>query len=419
MIKRVEEDLRSLFSSINVFILLLVLPVYMLTIFGLDPIIQGLSYLPYFFSFIFFYFLYKNKYYSFNFILFWLLFLGLWILPSIINKYSGRLESDLIQLEVLFVHACYISLIIWSYYIFRINNNYNFALILNKISIFLIPLILIFSFKILLLEYNFSGYRYNIFGHSTYFIAEIYLIFSFTLFFLKDSLFKLIALLVVIIFLNFLEVRAAIIPLLFFLTTCYFLYINQFIIKLKIFNFQKNFKISIFLVIFFHIGLFYIYSDYFLSFINSFLYLDSPDRGISSGFTERLSVWKDGIESIKSRPFLGIGYWVKIYGYQVAHSDVIFNDENWLIYNNPNLEIHNAFIRIVAENGIILGIFLAILLTLAITSLINNKEYNLLFIMFSILFFLSFSTRHLTLNLLNIILYFLVVEQFLSNRKNI
>jgi len=80
--------------------------------------------------------------------------------------------------------------------------------------------------------------------------------------------------------------------------------------------------------------------------------------------------------------------------------------------------IHNAFIRIATENGLLLLMMALIIIFLACFRLIKLKNFKDLALVVSILFFLFFATRHLTLNLMNILLYYVLIRSLSIDSKN-
>ncbi len=90
-----------------------------------------------------------------------------------------------------------------------------------------------------------------------------------------------------------------------------------------------------------------------VAFVSSTLYLNSAARGWNSGLTGRVDVWIKGLHSIHENPLLGLGYWVSPYGYQL---------DTRVSINNPNFDIHNAWIRIAVENGLPLLTFVCVLI---------------------------------------------------------
>jgi O-antigen ligase len=130
------------------------------------------------------------------------------------------------------------------------------------------------------------------------------------------------------------------------------------------------------------------------NYITKFLLLDSRVGNIAG----RLPVWELAYQSILKNPVTGMGFWVHPMGYEM------------ISIHMPHLEIHNAFLRIASENGLGLLIMILVFLIIAFYKLIKVRNFSELAILTGALFFLFFATRHLTLNLLNIILYFVILK---------
>ena len=77
----------------------------------------------------------------------------------------------------------------------------------------------------------------------------------------------------------------------------------------------------------------------------------------------------------------------------------------WARLGSPGLEIHNAFIRIATENGLALTIIIIGTGLGATIKLHQNKNALGLALVLAVTFYLCFATRHLTLNLMNVMLY--------------
>jgi O-antigen ligase len=127
----------------------------------------------------------------------------------------------------------------------------------------------------------------------------------------------------------------------------------------------------------------------------------------------RGQVWRLAMNSIIDNPFQGIGFWVNPMGYSIPENFSI-----WHRLDSPELVIHNAFIRIATENGLLLLMMALIIIFLACFRLIKLKNFKDLALVVSILFFLFFATRHLTLNLMNILLYYVLIRSLSIDSKN-
>ena len=143
--------------------------------------------------------------------------------------------------------------------------------------------------------------------------------------------------------------------------------------------------------------------------VENFLMLDTRTNNIAG----RGMVWQLAMNSIVENPFQGIGFWVNPMGYSIPE-----NFPPLTRLDNPALVVHNAFIRIATENGILLLMMVLIIIFLACSRFIRLKKFQDLALVVSILFFLFFATRHLTLNLMNILLYYILIRSLSIGSKN-
>jgi len=137
--------------------------------------------------------------------------------------------------------------------------------------------------------------------------------------------------------------------------------------------------------------------------------LDTRTKGIAG----RGQVWELAMNLIIEHPFQGIGFWVNPMGYSIPENFALGTT-----LDHPALVIHNAFIRIAAENGLLLLMMVLIIIFLTCFRLIRLKKFKDLALIVSILFFLFFGTRHLTLNLMNILLYYTLIRSLSIDSKN-
>ena len=114
-------------------------------------------------------------------------------------------------------------------------------------------------------------------------------------------------------------------------------------------------------------------------------------------------MWQLGLETIKTHPWFGIGFDVtpNYYGF---------------IYNNAANTIHNMFIRIATENGLPLLLLIVLTLIFSIIRLFQSKDYFAIAVLLSVIIFHSFSTRHISINLINIIFYIIIMRSFYDLR---
>lgn len=390
--------------------LALTFPVYILTFVGMKPITQGFAYLPYALIFLYFWYRSSNLFFSKKFIFFWVIFLAAWIIPSVINAYSGRLESDLVRLPVLFVHVAYMTMLLLSYGMYlSLNDNQSLKKLLLNISFMLSPLLIILFIKTLLLEYDHPELRHSPFGASPHFVGEILLVFVFGVLFTKTYWVKAFIFFITLLFLILLENRTGMIAFLILL--------GGLSLRWLFSNYNERVDRKKFAIVLIGIILFLIpFYQMIYNFVDQHIfYITSQSRGLGSGFTWRSIPWERAYESILTRPFLGVGFWVKPYGYELTHYLHWFSTQG-PFYNNPNYEIHSAWIRIFAENGLVLFSIIMSLLLIVIIKCIVRRDLIILLIILSIMFYLSFVTRHLTLNLMNATLYMLILRTLFQDR---
>ena len=153
----------------------------------------------------------------------------------------------------------------------------------------------------------------------------------------------------------------------------------------------------------------FLFFNQIVSLVESFLMLDGRTKDIAG----RGQMWQLAMNSIIENPFRGIGFWVNPMGYSIPENFPI-----WSRLDSPGLVIHNAFIRIATENGLLLLMMALIIMFLACFRLIKLKNFKDLALVVSILFFLFFATRHLTLNLMNILLYYVLIRSLSIDSKN-
>lgn len=336
-----------------------------------------------------------------NFILFWIFLLLAWCTPSLINYSSRRLESDLVNLEVLFANVIFLSSILFALVIWLTHDkNNNFKKLLSTLFISLIPIVFLIILKTIYLKYLNHDARPFPFDIHPVVASEIFFISMIGLMTLKNQYLKLILSAPLFIGLVLLESRGYIIASFFVFLVCFIL--PSFI------RLTTKQKIAIVLITFLclFLGFDFIY--------NSILKLNSPSRGLESGFSGREFVWEYALQSIMNHPWLGVGYWVNIFGYSMP---VDFPVNVWQNINAPTNTIHNAFIRIAAENGLILACLSYFTIIFSIFKAIQKKLYFELVIVMSMIFALFFSTRHLTNNLMNIIFYASMISIYMTNAQ--
>ena len=377
----------------------LTVPTYIIFFIGKEPLMQGLAFTLYLIPIAIV--LVRNGIprLSVKFWVTWLLFCALWLIPSVINSMSARLESDLVSLPILFYHVAIMTVIVIFFKAYcDKTQSLNQDLLLRSIFWVLVPMVLLIFCKTLYLDFM-SDKRPYPFGIHPNVNAEI--IFTFLLVSLRipGNFIKIIAAVIVVATCYLLESRGGLI-------SCYIALIVTYILPWIL---RKiNWKIFI-IVTGISILVSFLFFEEIVNFVESFLMLDTRTKGIAG----RGQVWELAMNLIIEHPFQGIGFWVNPMGYSVPEHFPCC----WSI-NHDTYVIHNAFLRIATENGVLLMIMVLIIIFLACFRLIKLKKFKDLALLVSILFFLFFGTRHLTLNLMNILLYYTLIRSLSIDSKN-
>jgi len=350
--------------------LCLVIPAYSDLLISKNVFFQAAAYLSY--AFIFFNsFSYYKKYLTQNIFIYFSLFFSLIFFASLVNYNSGTLESELINFPGIFIRYIYLTtILIVIYDYFLKNNKLTLDGLFKKILIFLSPLIIIISLKIL--ESAFLGHPIlarpsSIFETGPQALSEIYIAFLLLSFCLKPKYFLFIFTFS-FIFICLLYTRSAFIVSLFILM--YYLFFQVRI--------GRALKYFLILSILFSL----IYSFYNFPWV-------SRSLGNLSG---RLDVYLSALESIQNNPFFGIGF-----GVRPDHFEHIYEHDRWTI--------HNQFLRIAAENGIPILIILLSIIFYTLYQAFKLKIFHIFIIILSVLLMNFWSTRHISINLLSILMY--------------
>ena len=118
-----------------------------------------------------------------------------------------------------------------------------------------------------------------------------------------------------------------------------------------------------------------------------------------SSFSHRVHMWQLGLDTIQASPWFGIGFDVtpNYYGFT---------------YNHSANTIHNMFIRIATENGLPLLLIIVITIFFSFIRSFQSKDFFAIAILLSAIIFHCFSTRHISINLMNIIFYIIIMRSF-------
>jgi O-antigen ligase len=388
MLINFNNEIRS--ENFTKFIALcLVIPAYMDFFVSKAPLFQFIGYLSYLIP-LGILFIHQKINVSKKFIIYWAIFSILLIMPSIINLSSGRLESDLINLKGLFSKWIFLSalMLFFDTWLKKYRTNQWLQLI-YYLFLFMLPMMTIIFFKVFAevcecpKELFHSSCRPIPFGVGAFITSELFLLFGLLCLALKNHTLKIILIGFSLMALILLQSRTA----LFGLILAYSFYT----ILPMLFKYKKRVMIPFILV-----GLilsFYIF--------NSLVDHTFIGRNLST-FTNRLHMWQLGIETIQAHPWLGIGF------------DVTPNYYGFL--DHANNTIHNMFIRLATENGLPLLLLIVLTLIFSIIRLFKSKDYFAIAVLLSVIIFHSFSTRHISINLMNIIFYIIIMRSFYVSR---
>ena len=387
--------------AVTLLALALVIPTYITFFIGKEPLIQGLAFSIYALPLLVMLFRSQTLHTSGRLIFFWALFLAAWVIPSLINAAGSHLESELVRLPVLFFHVTILTLLVVTlYHYLKLDPEKNFHQLVVTMFWALLPISLLIALKTLYLEGYNPTLRPSPFGIHPNVAAEVMLVFLLCATQVRQATVKWLAYAVTIATCYLLQSRGGLIAsyLALFILYGYPLVTQK--------NLQKKSAIAIggLLVM----GLLFFYQDLYDLILKASM-LDMRTQDIAS----RGQMWLLGLESIMARPWTGLGFWVNPMGYSLPEHVPV-----WVMLGDPGLEIHNAFIRIATENGLVLLAMTLALMGFAAHRLHRDKNYPELAMLMSVTFFLCFATRHLTLNLMNVLLYMVILKATLpSNPK--
>ena len=377
----------------------LTVPTYIIFFIGKEPFMQGLAFMLYLIPITIVLIRNGIPRLSLKFWVMWLLFCALWVIPSVINSMSTRLESDLVSLPILFYHVAIMTAIVIFFKAYcKDTKPINQDLLLRSIFWVLVPMALLIFCKTLFLDFQ-SDKRPFPFDIHPNVNAEI--IFTFLLISLRipGNFIKISAIAIAITTCYLLESRGGLI-------SCYIALIVTYVLPwiLSKIN-MKAFVIFIGTLL---LGSLLLH-EMIYSFVKYLLMLDLNSMG---NVANRTQMWGLSFKSIIEHPIQGIGFWVN----PIDYYGIPEYFPPWL--RGDALVIHNAFLRIATENGVLLLIMVLIIIFLACSRLIKLKKFKDLALIVSILFFLFFATRHLTLNLMNVLLYYTLIRSLSIDSKN-
>lgn len=375
--------------------LIIAISIYGIAIFGTSDIAQGVIYLVYLFGLAGLWYFKVPLKISLQFSVTLLIFLSLWITPTLINYYSGSLESEAIRLSVLIYHVIvFTAVLIWLNLWQKNNKPYDFANFAKHLAKLIIPLLIVGFFIILLKKYVLQPQDIQHKGDVIFaFVyrhldAELFLIGSFFVYFLESRFIKFILYLIFFIALTIMEVRGGMLAFIGFVGIA------------EILPYFKDHLRQYWLHAIFIILVSFFLWDYIYTFLDHIFLLHERYRGLDSGFTGRIIQWREAWGEIQTKPLLGYGYFVKLFP---------FNDPI-----NPSTHIHNFILRIWYENGSMLLLFIILLLIYSALKIECNKLQWEKGVFWAILFYYFFVPRHIQLNPCSIILYLIIIRSCLT-----
>lgn len=371
----------------NLLAFALVIPTYITFFIGKEPLMQGLAFSLYLIPLGVAVVGKRITLPSFKLSAFWVIFLFAWIVPSLINGYGSHLESDLVRLPVLFFHTTILTALVFIFYDFlKSDPQKQLQSLLSTMFWVMLPMALLIFLKVCYLKYFAIGPpRPSPFGIHPTIAAEVLFTFLICATQARQGTMRWVGYLLAIATIFMVQGRGALI-------SCY-------IVLIMIYGYpwlRKNHNAkacwaglgSAFIII-------ATFPSEFTLLLQKLTMFD-----IRSGFTGRETMWLLGLDSIMAHPWTGLGFWVNPMGYSIP--------EHFPFYatlNHPEWVIHNAFIRIATENGLALTAIIIGTGLGATIKLYQSKNVIGLALVLAVTFYLCFATRHLTLNLMNVMLY--------------
>ncbi|MEK9609627.1 MAG: O-antigen ligase family protein [Flavobacteriaceae bacterium] len=367
----------------------LAIPSYLIVLIGTSPLLQGGFYLTYLLGMYFLWQRRQHHNYSWMFIFTSLIFLTAWIVPNVMTKYSGRLESDMLSLPILIYHVLVLSVVIlWarSWSTDQKNLTHSWRLCCQTLYLLLTPLVFLVIIEAIRIKLEFPN-RVNPPNPFNYrhLIGEVLLMFCLAGIAMSSKWVKLVALLLTILGLSLIENRGGLLSVGI---------IIGLLLTVKILN-KLNAKQILFA---FGVALLlsFLLHEQIYKFLDYFFLLEHSSRGLGTGVTQRLPVWMETWQEIQRVPWTGVGFWVSPYPY----GDHL----------NPGRAVHNIFLRLWVENGTALLAVVAIILMASAIQIERKKLHWHRMAFWSILAYYFFIPRHLTLNPLSILLYWTIVQ---------
>jgi O-antigen ligase len=369
---------------------LLALPVYFFILIDNHPYVQFVCYLGYFLALFATILSKKTLRIPKSFMIGWLFFLFLLFVPSYINYYSGRLESELINLPViavkLFLLTSILFVIIDWVTTLKPSQSFDFY---RKLFIVIAPLSVVLILAILvprLLYPDDINYPTPYGMHHNY-LGEILILFILLATQLKEVFLKYLALFFGLLAVFYLSSRGTLLGV---LVGLFFILIWPSI--------KKYPKQSLIVTCLLIASLPFTYSLIY-ELVDTLFLISSNTRGFEGGITGRWDQYLRAISLIKDHWLLGVGF----------DASIPFN-----FMGNGDYQIHNLFLRILAENGI--GLFILVLAFISAAA-INIERLNLNFergCFYALIALMMFQPRHINLNLMCVFFYIIIIRSLYS-----
>ena len=374
----------------------LAIPTYGIVLIGTGPLLQGVFYLVYLMGLIFIWQRRRSLYFSYALMLTTLVFFAAWIIPNLITHASGRIESEALSLPVLMYHVCVLLIVILWQRSWTLNSTHprrSLQALAKPLLILITPLVILIIAESLRLTFEFPDQRPpNPFNYR-HLVGEVFLMFLIASLAVPSRWIKIAAVIASVIGLHLIENRGGLLSV----GVMAALYVIPYLLKRL--GRRRLMAACVGLVLFSMV-----FYEHLYQLIDIFFLIENQQRGLGSGFTDRLPIWIEAWHEIQRVPWTGVGFWV---------SPFPFHDVN------PNTAVHNAFLRVWVENGTFLfGVIMGVLIAAAIQ--IERKKLDVhRAAFFGILVYYFFLPRHLTLNPLSILLYLMIIQALcLPSKKN-
>ena len=370
----------------NLLAFALVIPTYITFFIGKEPLMQGLAFSLYLIPLGLAVVGKRITLPPFKLSAFWAIFLCAWIVPSLINAYGSHLESDLVRLPVLFFHVTILTALVFILHDFLKNEpEKQLRTLLGMMFWVILPMALLITLKTLYLVGHNPSIRPSPFGIQPNVAGEMMLVALLCATQIRQTSVKWLAYALTIGTCYLLQTRGGLLASYLALIVMYGYPClrNNLNAKASWLGLGSAFIIIV------------TFPSEFTVLLQKLTMFD-----IRSGLSGREAMWLLGLDSIMAHPWKGLGFWVNPMGYSIPE-----NLGTWARLGSPGLEIHNAFIRIATENGLALTIIIIGTGLGATIKLHQNKNALGLALVLAVTFYLCFATRHLTLNLMNVMLY--------------